>query len=277
MSRENDVVAAIEKRKSVRSYDGRPLSAEDLATVRALMDGANNPFGEKVKLHLLEDVAAAGVGKCGTARDARSVLGVSAPITELSPLAIGYQFESLILGATACGLSTVWMATGFKRAKFEKAMGVHGDQWLAVIAPVGYAAARLGSAEVITRKLLRADEREMWRDIFTEDGFQIQLTEEQAGDYAQPLEMLRWAPSARNGQPWRIVKKENVFYFYETHKSSLSDQEKRLKQIELGAAIAHFHLTAQSLGLKGHFDRKPLRDVHIPENTFYHISWVMDE
>ena len=277
MSQENNVMAAIEARKSVRSYDGRSLSAEDRARVEALMAQVSNPFGERVGLHFLEDVATLGVGKCGTAHDARSVLGVSAAATPLSALAVGYQFESLILGATACGLATVWMATGFKRARFEKAMGVRENDWLAVIAPIGYAAARPGSADVITRRLLRADEREMWRDIFTEDGFQIQLTEEHAGAYAQPLEMLRWAPSARNGQPWRIVKKDHVFYFYETHKSSLNEQEKRLKEIELGAAIAHFHLTAQQLGLKGHFDHQPLREVHIPENTFYHLSWVMDE
>ena len=275
MSREIDVIEAIRGRKSVRTYDGRPLSAKDMATVRILMEQVGNPFGEEVHLHMLEDAATAGVGKCGTARDVHTVLGVSAPLTALSSLAMGYQLECLVLAATACGLSTVWMATGFKRAKFEKAMGTHGEA-LAAIVPIGYAAAHPGSADVIMRKLLRADEREMWRDIFTEDGFQVQLAEERAGDYAQPLEMLRWAPSARNGQPWRVVKKENVFYFYETHKSSLSEQEKRLKQIELGAAIAHFHLTAQSLGLKGHFDHQPLREVHIPENTFYHISWVMD-
>ena len=50
----------------------------------------------------------------------------------------------------------------------------------------------------------------------------------------------------------------------------------RLRQIDLGIGICHFHLTAKALGLRGHFAHAPLSGVRIPEDTFYHISWVAE-
>lgn len=275
----NDIIAAIKARKSVRTYNDKPLCEEDRAALLSMMEMAENPFGEDVRLHILDkdiDVKGEKLGTYGIVRGAHTFLGVSAPLTPLSPLAMGYHFERLILGATAIGLGTVWLGGSFKRSQFARAMEVREEEWLAAVSPVGFEAARKGSAEKIMRRVIKADERELWRDIFTENGFQMQLTEEAAGAYAVPLEMLRWAPSAANGQPWRVVKKDNVFYFYETHKASLSDAEKRLKQLDLGIAIAHFHLTALQLGLKGRFEQRPLKDVHIPEDTFYHMSWVCE-
>ncbi len=275
----NDIIATIKARRSVRTYTDKPLCEEDRAALLLMMEAAGNPFGEKVRLHIVDkeiDAKGEKLGTYGIVRGAHTFLGVSAPQTPLSALAMGYQFESLILGATAIGLGTVWLGGSFKRPQFARAMGVQEGEWLAAVSPVGYEAARKGSAEKIMRRVIKSDERELWRDIFTEDGFQVQLTEDGAGDYAVPLEMLRWAPSAANGQPWRVVKKDNVFYFYETHKASLSDTEKRMKQMDLGIAIAHFHLTAMQLGLKGRFEVRPLKDVHIPEDTFYHMSWVCE-
>lgn len=275
----NDIIAAIKARKSVRTYSNQPLHEEDREALLMLMRESDNPFGEDVRLHIIDkeiDAKGEKLGTYGIVRGAHTFLGVSAPPTALSPLAMGYQFECLILEATAIGLGTVWLGGSFKRSQFARLMDINEEDWLAAVSPVGYEAARKGSAEKIMRRVIKADERELWRDIFTEDGFQIQLTEEAAGAYAIPLEMLRWAPSAANGQPWRVVKKNNVFYFYETHKSSLSDAEKRMKQMDLGIAIAHFHLAATQLGLKGHFEQRPLKDVHIPEDTFYHMSWVCE-
>lgn len=219
----NDIIATIKARKSVRTYNDKPLIEADRAALLLMMEVAGNPFGETVHVHIADKSKGEKLGVSGIVRGAQTFLGVSAPLTSLSPLAMGYQFESLLLGATAIGLGTVWLGGSFKRPPFARAMGVGADEWLAAISPVGYEAARKGSAEKIMRNVMKADERELWRDIFTEDGFQVQLTEESAGEYAVPLEMLRWAPSAANGQPWRVVKKDNVFYFYETHKASLSD------------------------------------------------------
>lgn len=273
----NELSEIIRGRKSVRTYDGRPLRAEDRDYVQALMSEVGNPFGVDVQLHLLDaSETKEKLSTFGIIRDARSFLGAETTIGTLAPLALGYQVESLVLGLEARGIASVWLGGTFKRAPFARAMNIREHAWFPVVLPLGYAAARPSTAERAMRRVTRADERELWRDIFTEDSFQVQLSKERAGDYAEPLEMLRLAPSSANGQPWRVVKCGNLFHFYETHKASLGAEQVRLRQIDLGIGIAHFHLMAMALGLRGHFTHQPLEGVRIPEDTFYHISWMAE-
>ncbi len=275
MMEQPEIVALIQGRKSVRTYDERTLSADDGAYLDAVMAAVGNPFGETVKLHRFDAVSEP-PSTFGVVRGAHTFIGATAEQSVMGALALGYQLESVVLGLEARGLHTVWLAGTFKRKDFAKAMGIRGNTWFPVIAPVGYRAARPSTVEKMMRHVAHSDERELWRDIFTEDSFQVQLSEEAAGAYALPLEMLRLAPSSSNGQPWRVVKKERTFYFYETHKASLGQQQVMMKVIDLGIGIAHFHLTAQALGLSGHFEHTPLEGVRIPEDTFYRLSWVAD-
>ena len=241
-----EIIDIISRRKSVRTYDGRPLSPEDRAYVQALMNEVDNPFDVRVRLHLLDAAEShEKLSTYGIIRDARTYIGADCAWSEFA-------------------------------AGFAKAMHIPGSAWFPVVLPIGYAAARPSTAERAMRRLTKADERELWRDLFTQDSFQVQLSEEVAGAYALPLEMLRLAPSAANGQPWRVVKCGDHFHFYETHKASLGQEQVRLRQIDLGIGICHFHLTAQALGLRGHFAHAPLSGVRIPEDTFYHISWVAE-
>ena len=50
----NDITDVIRARKSVRTYDGQPLTAQARAQAQALIAEAGNPFGVPVRLHLLE-------------------------------------------------------------------------------------------------------------------------------------------------------------------------------------------------------------------------------
>ena len=88
--------------------------------------------------------------------------------------------------------------------------------------------------------------------------------------------MLRLAPSATNAQPWRVVKKQNAYHFFETHKKNASEEEKMIKKVDLGIALSHFHQTAMEQGLVGQFKKMDNTGINIPENTTYIISWEME-
>ena len=270
-----EITDIISRRKSVRSFDDRPLSAEDSAYLDALLQAVDNPFGERVQLHRL-DTADEKLGTFGVIRGAHTFIGTTAQESATAALALGYQLESLVLGLAARDIGSVWLAGTFKRKEFARAMRIRGNLWFPAILPVGRAAAKTSTIDKMMRRVAHSDERELWRDIFTQDSFQVQLSEEAAGDYAMPLEMLRLAPSSSNGQPWRVVKEGPYFHFYETHKASLGKSQALIKVIDLGIGLCHFHLTAQALGLRGHFAHAPLSGVRIPEDTFYHISWVAE-
>lgn len=141
------VAETIRKRRSVRTYEERPLSPEDRAKLVGYMGAVGNPIGVEVRLHIADRSVAAGGEKLGTygiIKGAGTFLGVSVPDTEPAPLAAGYQFECLVLCAAAMGLGTVWLAATFDRPRFASAMGIRADELFPAVSPVGYPAARPG-------------------------------------------------------------------------------------------------------------------------------------
>lgn len=270
------VVQTIQNRHSVRTYENRPLKTEDREALLECMKRLENPFGVPVHKYIVDKKLEADGEKLGTygiIKGASTFLGVSVPNRELAPLAAGYEFENLILYATHRGLGTVWLAATFNRENFASAMGIPQDELFPAISPVGYPAVKRSLTERLMRSAVKAASRKEWNELFYQADFQTPLTKANAGDYAQPLEMVRLAPSARNAQPWRVRKTENAYHFYADYKSGLSDGEKRIKQVDLGIALSHFHQTALECGLTGAFERIPPEDISLPETLHYLMSW----
>lgn len=60
------------------------------------------------------------------------------------------------------------------------------------------------------------------RTSFLIEDFHTPLTQDMTGAYAQPLEMVRLAPSAKNAQPWRVRRTGDAYHFYADYKPGLS-------------------------------------------------------
>lgn len=85
--------------------------------------------------------------------------------------------------------------------------------------------------------------------------------------------MLRLAPSATNAQPWAVIKEGNVFHFFNDYKTNISSDVEKIKHVDLGIALSHFHQTALQDGLYGNFKIKDI-NFEIPENMHYVLSYV---
>lgn len=164
------------------------------------MDKALDSNGEKL-------------GTYGVIKGAGTFLGVSVPHVDNAFLAAGYAFENLILYATSMGLGTVWLAATFSRDSFASAMNIGTDEWFPAISPVGYPAAKQTVRESLMRTTMKSSERKPWSELFYQEKFGVSMSEKDADDYAVCLEMLRLAPSAKNQQPWRVLKQGNAYHF----------------------------------------------------------------
>lgn len=274
------VAETIQKRHSVRTYAEQALLPQDRAALLDYMNQLDNPFGVQVKKYITDKKLRADGEKLGTygvIKGASTFLGVSIPDTELAPVAAGYEFESLILYATSMGLGTAWLAATFNRDSFASAMEIPKDELFPAISPVGYPAAKRSLTETLMRSTMKSSSRKEWMSLFYQEDFLTPLTRSMAGAYAQPLEMLRLAPSAKNAQPWRVRKAGSAYHFYATYKRGLSKGEEVIKRVDIGIALSHFHQTALEQGLTGTFETMSQEDVAMPENTHYIISWRADE
>ena len=274
-----DLKETVKHRKSVRSYEKRPLSQSDREAISAVIAdycAESAPFPAEIQIRLLETKPGTDTEKLGTygvIRGAQTFLGVTVKNTETAPEAVGYTFEKLVLHATAMGLGTCWMAGTFNREQFAGLLGVKEDEIFPVISPIGYPLEKKVLIDSVFRKVGKSDQRKAWSELFFDGEFGKPLVEDQAGDYAFPLEMLRLAPSAANKQPWRIVRKDGAFHFFRAGNPK-SKYPYDLQRLDVGIGACHFHLAAQERGLAGEFTYLAEPDIIMPENIKYLFSWV---
>lgn len=264
----------VEKRISVRGYDGKKVSEEIKRQIMDYADRLCNPLGPKVRIKLIEKSTAANGEKLGTygiIKGTDLYFGAAVPRHEHALEALGYDVEQLVLYLTGLGLGTCWLGGTFNRSAFAAAMEVGEDEIFPIISPVGYPAEKMRLIEKIMASGTKRERRMPWDELFFDGDFGTVLTPENAGEYGRALDMVRLAPSAVNKQPWRVVKQGNTFHFFERH--SLSGGEVDLQRVDVGIAICHFHLTVLEQGLSGRFERvEP--SFPLPENTDYIVSWI---
>ena len=263
----------IQKRKSVRSYDGRGLRAKDKAALEQYIQTVTNPFDVPVEFRLFR----AKEHKLTSPVIVGEKYYIAAKLAKCRNFEIGYgySFESMCLYAESLGLGTVILAGTLSRSAFEEAMKVGEDEVMPAAAPVGYPAPKRSVRETLMRKGVKADERIPFEKLFFKESFESGLTKEKAGIFADALEMTRWAPSAANKQPWRAVVSGNTVHFYE-HKTLKDNALGDIQKVDMGIALAHFDLTMQEDGYKGHFiEADP--GLELPANIHYIISYERTE
>ncbi|WP_314049759.1 nitroreductase family protein [Peptostreptococcus stomatis] len=273
-----NVKEVIKRRISNRTYEERSLTEEDKKKLLEFNSTLTNPFGVEVKVQYISKEKGADdvqLGTYGTIKGAKDFLAITVKDQPYAMEAIGYQFENLVLYATDIGIGTVWLAGTFKRKDFINAIEIGEDDLFPCICPLGYPAQKQSFLEKITKASLGSKKRKDWDKLFFLEDFTKVLTKADAGIYEDALEMLRLAPSATNSQPWAVVKEGNKFHFFCNYKNTLNDDVKKIKHIDIGIALSHFHQTAMSKGLNGSLQVQDI-GFSIPDNMHYVLSYVAD-
>lgn len=276
-----NIEETIRRRKSIRSYENRPLSQTDKDTILAYIDKLQQeetPFPVQLQIHLVETKQGSNTEKLGTygvIRNANTFIGVTVEDTETAMEAVGYTFEKLVLTATAMGLGTCWIAGTFNRNQFSSAINMQEGQIFPIVSPIGYPAQKSTLVDSLFRKVGKSDQRKPWQELFFENDFTNPLSEAKAAEYAFPLEMLRLAPSAANRQPWRVIYRDDAFHFYREAKQK-TKYSYDLQRLDVGIGACHFQLAAKEKNLAGSFTRLSETGITAPDNMKYLFSWVKE-
>lgn len=228
----------IKTRKSVRTFNGRPISTEHKEKLSTYIKNISNPYGIPVEFVLL---------------DAKKH-GLSSPVIQGEALyivakvekqphgeeAFGYSFEKMVLYAWSLGIGTTWIGGTFDRAHFEKTVGIEDRERMYAATPLGYPAGEQSEADRKLRASVKGDERLPATELFFDRSFSTPLSINDP-TLSVILETVRWAPSAANMQPWRIVKDGNQFHFYERHtKQYDAENYGDVQKLDMGIALCHF-------------------------------------
>ena len=227
----------IRHRRSVRTFDGTLLRPEDAEKLLLFAESITTPYGISITWKLLN----------------AKVDGLSSPVIVGTDTyiagklrrqphaeeAFGYAFEKLVLYAESLGIGTTWIAGTMDRPAFEKAMELKADEVMPCVSPLGYPAKRMSLREMMMRKGVKADSRFDFSELFFDGSFEKPLSENTS--MLEALEMVRWAPSAVNRQPWRAVIDGKQAHFYEKKSKGYVDATGwDLQKVDLGIALYHF-------------------------------------
>ena len=265
----------IRQRRSVRTFDSRPLSAEDREKLLTFAAQVTNPYDLPItwrilsaKEHGLSSPVISGTDTFIAGKLRR------APHAEE---AFGFAFERFVLYAQSLGIGTTWIAGTMNRPAFEAAMKLEGSEVMPCVSPLGYPAAKLSLRESLMRKGVRADSRLDFSALFFDGGFDRPLTQEKAGVFAQPLEMVRWAPSAVNKQPWRVVLSGGSAHFFEKRSRGYVDESGwDLQKVDVGIAICHFACGLEEQGIAWHLTVAD-PGIAVPDGTEYVATIERDQ
>ena len=249
MEHTEDVIRA---RRSVRTFDGKPLSPSDLESLSAFAEQIDNPYGIPVEFRFLD--ATKQKLPCPIVTGTNHFVGGKVRKVPHMEEAFGYTMETLVLYAQSLGIGSVWIGGTMDRPAFEQAMELTGEERMPCMSPLGYPAAKRSIKETMMRKAIHADSRELFTSLFFDGSFGKPLTREKACQLAVPLEMVRLAPSAVNRQPWRVVVTERAAHFYLKHtKGFVSQPVGDMQKIDVGIALCHFDLCAQERKIPAQF------------------------
>lgn len=261
----------IRDRRSVRSFDGRPISAEDMQKITEFIRDVPNPYGIPVEFMLM-DAHEHGLTSPVITGTTLWIAGKVKKVPHAEE-AFGYSFEEMVLFMQSLGIGTTIIAGTMDRAAFEKAANLAEDEMLPCVSPLGYPASSMSVREKMMRMGIKADSRIKFSELFLDGNFEMPLTEEKAGSCAGALEMLRLAPSAVNKQPWRVVVTDGRIDFFKHHdKGFIGEASGDLQKIDVGIAICHFVHGAEEAGLAGHIEETAI-GYPIPEGIEYITSW----
>ena len=236
-------------RKSVRTFDGNPVRPEDRERLAQYVGTITNPFSIPVRFVFL-DAGENHLSSPVLSGETLYVAGI-VPKVRYADVAFGYAFEKLVLYAWSLGIGTTWIGGTMKRELFEQAAKLSEGEMMPCISPLGYPAKKHSLRESLMRKGVGADSRMPAEKLFFDGAWDRALPPEKQAPVKDLIEMVRWAPSAVNKQPWRIIVADHGFHFYEKRDRGYNGEKTGdLQKIDVGIALCHFALGLEEQGIK---------------------------
>jgi nitroreductase len=246
-----NLLQAIERRISVRSYDERPVETELLERLITLSQTADHLTDARPRIELVSSaertqrIISHVIGSYGLVLTPPHLLvGVMPRESEIARLDLGYVLEQVVLEATRLGLGTCWITGTYDAQSAGDTVGLAQGEVAAAVVALGHPSER-GWGRIHTRTIRRlagGHKRKPLEEIV----FTGRWGEPWSPNGADPtlvsvLEHARLAPSATNRQPWRFVVQPD----------GLALAVVTLKPIDAGIVMAHAALTSGALGRKG--------------------------
>ena len=239
----------IEKRRSRRRFDLKPLEAEVLSQIASICADFR-PFRNARSVVVTESpdrVFKGAIGPYGKIKGAPAFIAFIGDMDSPNVWEqVGYTGEGIILEAEALNLATCWVAGFFRPKVVASLTGIGEGERVLAVTPIGYAAKRHSLEERVMTGFGVTHRRRPLSGLVTG------LRESEWPQWVKSaLEAARLAPSAVNRQPWRFkVEPNNITVSVNT----VGREYGLSKRLCCGIAMLHIEVAAMAFGMSGRWE-----------------------
>lgn len=245
--------------------------------------GLKTPYGTKpiISLTRVDSQAKSDglkLGTYGVIKGESAFLVAQCDSDDKSIVDTGFVIEHIILGLCDMGIGSCWLGGTFKRKNFLDLEGLHEDLIIPAVVPIGFPKERTRFVDGMMRRMAGSDKRKEWEELFFDNDLNTPLMRASAGMWVDALDMVRFAPSASNKQPWRIsldheAQKAHLF-LQRTPRYAGNQFGFNMQMLDMGIALCHLVLTLESQNhtVVLEFDQP---DIEIPDDYYSYISTIV--
>jgi len=251
--RDSELYQAILQRRSTRRYDPRPLDdglvdriARLAPEARPLAEG--NAFDCRLVRRAEKEDLSAFLGMYGALVSVPHLLVPHIVGGRHALMDLGFRMEQVAVRLTAMGLASCFIGALSSVEGVNRRFGLPGDAVVGAALAVGRAPENPGSKAVnaIVRGVAGGTGRRPM------DALCFDAEPAAAGDpppaWDAVLEAGRWAPSARNVQPWRFVHAGDLLDVAVLRRARRYGHQQAYRWFDAGACLGNMHLAAMSAG-----------------------------
>lgn len=250
-----DILEAISRRMSIRTYEPAPVVMEELEAIRLAGEKAealtkiamrfflrsHEEMGQEVK---------GVIGNYGKTIRAPHYIVLASKEGEGYLTDAGFRFEQMVLEATRKGMGTCWVGLMFKEASLRSNLGLDKSWRVMVLTPIG----RAGEQSFVSRSLRAiagSSTRKPLEELFSwlRPGTPLPANVLADERLVRVLEAARRAPSWMNKQPWRFILIGQEILVYKKRHQEREGKDYHL--LDCGIAMANLHLAAKAVGMGG--------------------------
>jgi nitroreductase len=252
-----DILEAISRRISVRSYEPAPARVDELEEVRSAGERSEALTQADMRFLLCTDALMGKeikglIGDYGKYIHAPHYIVLASREHEGYLTDAGFRFEQMVLEATQKGLGTCWVGLRFKESSLRSTLDLDPSWRIIVLTPIGRPAPSFSGRAL--RTLAGSKARKPLDQIFYWQRHNAPLPAGVMADerLIRVLEAARWAPSWMNRQPWRFILTNKEVLVYKMKQQNREGKDYHF--LDCGIAMAHLYLAAKALGIGGRWD-----------------------
>jgi nitroreductase len=242
----NPIYSAVKRRRSIRKYSSQELPDDLLDRAEENLDKQGEFYsGVSADAHLIKNGRKFQKEISGVIADYGKVeaphyLALTSESTNRGYVELGYRYEHVVLDLTAQGVGTCWIGKGFGDRELSRYVDIPSGQTSHVLIALG----RLPDGEELS-EIENPKRKEL--SYFLVDESPDNLSEGKL----QLIDCLRRAPSALNGQPWRVYVDGEVVHLYLKGRSKITKMVlgdlAEMNRVDAGIGLCHLEVGGEEI------------------------------